>query len=151
MSSPKFDYSNKIQLPTYQAASVGILVLLIAGILKLLVITKAMETPDPILFWVIGGAGVLFFAMMNSVVSLAATDMNKYWFYSTASYVALAVSCALMAFVFSGVAINDAGSFRWIFTVLTFGYLFFLSLMRFLRKIVQMAQAEDKRWEDRVK
>ncbi len=151
MSSQKFDYFNKIQTAPYQAASVGILVLLIAGILKLLTITHVMESPDPILFWVIGGAGVLFFALMNSVVSLGATDMNKYWFYSTASYVALAASCALMAFIFSGVAINDAGSFRWIFTVLTFGYLLILSLMRFLRKIVQVAQAEDKKWEERVK
>lgn len=151
MSLQKFDYFNKIQTGPYQAASVGILVLLIAGILKLLTITHAMESPDPILFWVIGGAGVLFFALMNSVVSLGATDMNKYWFYSTASYVALAASCALMAFVFSGVAINDAGSFRWIFTVLTFGYLLILSLMRFLRKIVQVAQAEDKKWEERIK
>ena len=151
MSLQKFDYFNKIQTGPYQAASVGILVLLIAGILKLLTITHVMESPDPILFWVIGGAGVLFFALMNSVVSLGATDMNKYWFYSTASYVALAASCALMAFVFSGVAINDAGSFRWIFTVLTFGYLLILSLMRFLRKIVQVAQAEDKKWEERTK
>ena len=110
-----------------------------------------MESPDPILFWVISGAGVLFFALMNSVVSLGATDMNKYWFYSTASYVVLAVSCALMAFIFSGISIDDAGSFRWIFTVLTFGYLLFLSLMRFLRKIVQVAQDEDKKWEERVK
>lgn len=151
MSSPKFDYFNKIQTPPYQAASVGILVLVIAGILKLLTITHAMESPDPILFWVISGAGVLFFALMNSVVSLGATDMNKYWFYSTASYVVLAVSCALMAFIFSGISIDDAGSFRWIFTVLTFGYLLFLSLMRFLRKIVQVAQDEDKKWEERVK
>ncbi len=146
-----FDFFEKIQTPPVQAACVGALVIVIASILKLLIVTHTMESVDPIIFWVIGGAGVLYFALMNSVVSLAATDMNRYWLFSTLSYAALAVSCAVMAFAFSGLSIDAAGSFRWIFVVLTFGYLLFLSIMRFLRKIVQVAQKEDGKWQERMK
>lgn len=149
MSQSNSDLFSRMKTPPFQAACVGVLILVCAGILKILILTHAMTDVNPILFWVIGGAGILFYSLMNSVISLAAGDMNRYWIFSTLSYVALAVSCAVMAYTFSGVAIDDAGSFRWIFTVLTFGYLLFLSLMRFLRKIVQVAQKEDDRWQDR--
>jgi hypothetical protein len=47
--------------------------------------------------------------------------------------------------------ISEAASFKWIFMVVTFGYLLFLSLMRFMRKVVFLAQQEDNRWMNRRK
>jgi hypothetical protein len=106
---------------------------------------------DNRVFWVIGGATTLFFGLFNSVISLGATDMNVYWFRSTASYVVLMVLSGCLAYFFSGMTMNEAGSFKWIFMVLTFGYLLFLSIMRFMRKIVQIAQQEDDKWVGRAK
>ena len=151
MSLINFDFFEKIKTPPVQAICIGALIIVLAGVLKLLTATHTIDAADPILFWVISGAGMLLFALLNSVVSLAVKDMNRYWIFSIPSYVALAVTSGVMAFIFSGVAIDDAGSFRWIFTVLTFGYLLFLSLMRGLRKIVQIAQKEDDKWQDRMK
>lgn len=106
---------------------------------------------DNRVFWVIGGATTLFFGLFNSVISLGAADMNVYWFRSTVCYVVLMVSSGCLAYLFSGMTMTEAGSFKWIFMVLTFGYLLFLSIMRFMRKIVQIAQQEDDKWVGRAK
>jgi hypothetical protein len=102
-------------------------------------------------FWVIGGASTLFFGLFNSIISLGASDMNVYWFRSTSSYTVLMVASGCLAFLFSGLKMEEAGSFKFIYMVLTFGYLLFLSIMRFMRKIVQLAQIEDEKWVDRAK
>ena len=57
----------------------------------------------------------------------------------------------VLAYIFSSMTITEAGSFKWIFMVLTFGYLLFLSVMRFMRKIVEIAQKEDDKWMSRRK
>jgi hypothetical protein len=102
-------------------------------------------------FWIIAGTAILSFALFNSILSLTSKDMNKYWVYSTASYAVLMVACGGLAYVFSTMTMAQAGSFRWIFIVLTFGYLLFLSMMRFMRKIVSIAQKEDDNWVKRMK
>ena len=102
-------------------------------------------------FWIIAGTAILAFALFNSILSLSTKDMNKYWVQSTASYAVLMVACGCLAYLFSSMTIKQAGSFRWIFMVLTFGYLLFLSMMRFMRKIVQIAQKEDDSWQRRTK
>jgi hypothetical protein len=102
-------------------------------------------------FWIIAGASILLFAMFNSVLSLSTKDMNQYWTRSIPTYAALMVLCAVLAYLFSAMTMHEAGTFRWIFMVLTFGYLLFLSMMRFMRKIVDMAQQEDDTWTKRMK
>lgn len=69
--------------------------------------------------------------------------MDRYWTRSILGYIALAGIGALLAWGFSSLSINDAGSYRWIYIVLTFGYLFFLSMIGFMRKIVDFAQREE--------
>ena len=102
-------------------------------------------------FWIIAGTSILLFAMFNSVLSLSTTDMNLYWTRSIPTYAALMVLSATLAYLFSDMTIHEAGTFRWIFMVLTFGYLLFLSMMRFMRKIVHLAQKEDNNWMKRMK
>ncbi len=101
-------------------------------------------------FWMMAGTVILFYALFSSVLSLSTTDMNKYWTRSTVVYVALVLMCSGLAYLFSAQTISEAGSFRWIFMVLTFGYLLFLSLVRFMRKIVHIAQQEDDKWTQRT-
>ena len=106
----------------------------------------------PLAYWMIAGTGLLFFAMFNSVISLAIqTNMNQYWSRSTGTYAVLMLLGGGLAYLFSSLTIGEAGTFRWIFMVLTFGYLLFLSIMRFIRKIVIIAQEEDNKWMNRMK
>lgn len=93
--------------------------------------------------WMTSAAFMLFFAMFNSVYSLSAKNMSKYWGRSIYSFMGLAVVSGLTAYLFSALSINEAGSYRWIYIVLTIGYLVFLCIVTFMRKIVEFAQKEE--------
>lgn len=93
--------------------------------------------------WIIAASFVLFFAMGNSVMSIAVANLEKYWTRSILSFVGLVLLSSLSAYLFSSLSINDAGSFRWVFMVVTFGYLVFISAATFLKKVVEFAQKEE--------
>ena len=50
-----------------------------------------------------------------------------------------------MSWAFSGLTIDEAGSFRWLYVVFTMGYIILLAIVRSMRRIVAMAQKQDKR------
>jgi len=55
----------------------------------------------------------------------------------------LAIVLSALSYLASSVAFNDAGTIRWIFYVLTFVYLVFLSILNFMKKIVSFAEREE--------
>ena len=95
--------------------------------------------------WVVLCSMILFFALVNSILSFAAEDGNKYWLHSIISFSLLLVLGGLIAWAMSGVSIHDAGSVKWLYMVLTFGYLVFLSIVNLIKLLVNLAQKQDKR------
>ena len=93
--------------------------------------------------WVIAASFILFFAILNALSSLMTDNMDRYWTRSMLSYVAVAGLGGLLAWAFSSLGINEAGSFRWLYIVLTLGYLIFLSIVGAVRKIMEFAQREE--------
>lgn len=150
MKLDQTSFMDKTQNPIIQAVVVIIGVLVMMLIAKLIILTGSSVMGNRV-FWIIAGTAILFFALFNSIISLSVSDMNKYWTRSTLCYTGLMLSSGFFAYVFSSMTIGEAGTFRWIFMVLTFGYLLFLSVMRFMRKIVQIAQTEDDKWMGRMK
>ena len=128
--------------PIYQALLCfgAVIVVILGGKLVNLIGIMAVSNRFP---WMTAAAFMLFFAMFNSVFSLSAKNMAKYWGRSIYSFLGLAVVSGLVAYLFSSLSINEAGSYRWIYFVLTFGYLVFLSMVTFMRKIVEFAQREE--------
>lgn len=150
MKNNQTSFFDKLYNPIVQAVVVFGLSLLVMVVLLILKNTDTSDIDNRI-YWVVAGASILFYALFNSVISLAVADMNQYWLRSTASYAVLMVVCGALAYLFSSLTMTEAGSFKWIFMVLTFGYLLFLSIMRFMRKVVQIAQSEDDKWMGRLK
>ena len=93
--------------------------------------------------WTIAASMLLFFAAGNAIMSLMAGNMDRYWSRSILSFMGLALTAGLMAYLFSSLTISEAGSYRWIYIVLTIGYLVFLSMITFMRKIIEFAQREE--------
>jgi len=122
-------------------------IVLVAGILVTLgskvVDSTGILTVGERFPWLSAASFLLFFALFNSIFSLSAKDLNKYWTRSMLAFAGLAIISGLCAWGFSGMHINEAGSYRWIFVVLTFGYLVFLSMMGFMKRIVEFAEQED--------
>ncbi len=103
-------------------------------------------------YWTLGGTFVMFFAVANSVTSLNVKgDLSHYWQRSTAAFTFLALGLGALAWLYSGLSPREAGSILFILVVLTFGYLLLLSVMRLFRKIVNIAQREDNRWQQRAR
>ncbi len=95
--------------------------------------------------WLVACSMTFFFAIGNSVLSLAADDQNTYWWQSILTYVLLVVLGGSSAYLFSGVSIDDAGSYRWLYVVFTFGHILFLTIVRTMKRIVKIAQKQDSR------
>jgi len=95
--------------------------------------------------WTIAAAFTLLFGVANSVLSLGASDLNKYWSNSIMSYMGVLILGGVLAWLFSGQNVYEAKSFRWIYIVFTFGYLLFLCVIRAMRKIVKIALKQDAR------
>ncbi len=134
--------TEKMNNPIIQAGIVLGAAIVISIIAKLIKMVSEGIVPD--LFpWMTAASFLLFFSVFNSVLSLSAKNMNTYWGRSIYCFMGLAALTGLMAYLFSSVSISNAGSFRWIFIVVTIGYLVFLSIMTFMRKIVEFAQKEE--------
>lgn len=86
-----------------------------------------------------------FFAIGNSVLSLSADDQNTYWWQSILSYVIIVVIGGTIAYLFSGVSMDEVGSYKWLYVVFTFGHILFLTIVRSMRRIVTLAKKQDKR------
>lgn len=95
--------------------------------------------------WVIFTSFILFYALINCILSIATKERNLYWLHSIISYVALGIIGGSTAWFISGLTMDEAGSYRWILIVFTFGYVLLLSIVRAMWKIVQIAQKQDKR------
>lgn len=131
----------KLQNPVLQAVVV-LAAVFVVNIGTIFARTAGMEIEQRFP-WTIAAAFVLFFSVGNALISILASDTEKYWSRSILSFVGLAVLAGLMAYLFSSLSINEAGSYRWIYIVLTIGYLVFLSIIGFMKKIVEFAQREE--------
>ena len=128
--------------PILQASVIFGAVLVINLLSKLIKLTGLLDFSERFP-WMIAAAFMLFYAMFNSVFSLSAKNMMQYWGRSIYSFMGLAAASGLTAYLFSSLSINEAGSFRWIYIVLTVGYLVFLCMMTFIKNVVEYAQKEE--------
>ncbi|MDX1479407.1 MAG: hypothetical protein R3301_16950 [Saprospiraceae bacterium] len=130
--------------PVYQAIAVLGVSLVFVLVDKLGGVTGIWET-EPRSTWIIMTAFVLFFALFNSVLSLRTKNMNKYWSRSIMCFVGLIAVSVLASTILSGVSMDEAGTFRWLFVVLTIGYLVFLVIVRLMKRIVDIAIRQDEK------
>ena len=136
------NFFDKLDRPPIQALAVFAAAFLIMGIGWGLV-AMGIFNLDRLFAWSIGSALMLFFAMANSLLSLRAPSFVKYWGASIYSYLALAFGTIMAAWGFSGIPLREAGSYRWIYIVVTVGFIVFLSMVNFMKIIVRYAEKEE--------
>ncbi len=129
--------------PLKQAAGIAFSLMLILTLIKLFQYTS--DDPNVGVYWEIGCASLLLFALMNSVLSLAYEDQNFYWLYSIMGFAGLLVFAGTVSTLYSGMSIDEAGAYRWMFLMFTMSYLILLAIVRTMRKIMIIAQREDSR------
>lgn len=140
-----FSISNldqKISEPAVQAVAIvlGALVLMLCG--WFLTVT-GIYAAEPLYPWSIAAAFSLLFALLNSLMSIRASSFARYWGRSMYSYLGSGFAMGLLAWAFSGIPLREAGTYRMIYIAVTFGFLVFLSIVNFIKKIVRFAEREE--------
>ncbi|MFK8161632.1 MAG: hypothetical protein AB8H12_04135 [Lewinella sp.] len=128
--------------PLYQAAG-SLVAVFITILLGAIVSSGTDDLVSNRWPWLCAASFLLFFALFNAIMSATSKNLMKYWGRSIYSFAGLAVGSGLLAWGFSGLSIGQAGSYKWIFFVVTFGYLVFLSMIAFMKQIVEFAQKEE--------
>ena len=114
-----------------------------AVILANLVALTGLVSVSPTFSWLASASFLLIFSVFNAVGSVFSNNRGRYWSRSIYSFAGLALVSGLMAWALSSRSISEAGSYRWIFIVLTVGYLVFVSIMNLAKIIVDFAQREE--------
>jgi peptidoglycan/LPS O-acetylase OafA/YrhL len=102
--------------------------------------TLAVRPEKP---WVFACTFLIFFIVFNVVFSLNAENTEKYWVQSMISFVINLLGLGGLAYLVSGLSITEAGSFKWLFTVITISYIIFMGIVRTLKSIVEYAEKEE--------
>jgi len=137
-------FFNDRNAPLYQAGFL-ILVILVGNVLAYIIEATGVKTFDDLFPWVISGAILLAFTLMNTLIGLNTdSKMNVYYGKSLIGFIGLALFASVLAKTFSSYSLGEAGSMWWIFIVITIGYLIFLGMMMFMKTIVTFAQKEDE-------
>jgi hypothetical protein len=127
--------------PLYQAAG-SLVAVFIAILLGALVSSGTEGVVSNRWPWLCAASFLLLFSLFNAIMSATSDNLMKYWGRSIYSFAGLAVGSGLLAWAFSGLSIGEAGSYKWIYFVVTLGYLVFLSMVAFMKQIVEFAQKE---------
>jgi len=86
--------------------------------------------------------GVIFFTVMNTVLSLAHTSYSKYTLPSYGYYLVMTAILLLSAKFLSGISIWDLWEYRMMLVSITLFYLVVSSFVRIIRFILEFAQSD---------
>ena len=136
--------------PYYQLLFVLALTIIMMGLSYFMPKVQYSSTAS-IMPWVVVCGMILFFAILNSIMSFSASKDSNYWMQSMISFGTLLVLSGVLAWLVSGVSIYEAGSVRKVFLVLTFGYLVFMSIVNLIKFLLDLSKKSDERFLDKHK
>ena len=130
--------------PLHQAAVILVMIILLTGI-------DLLFPHDDSLFdissgpWIVSTAMILLFIVVNTVVALRIENILPYWSFSLLFYFGLLAVAYGWCYLLTGKHIDEVGSFRWIWMVLTMVYFVFFIITRTMKRIVDLAIRQDKK------
>jgi len=130
--------------PFYQCGLAISITFIIAVIVKLLINLNTFEDPG-VIYWEFAFSILLCYMLLNSIFSLLSEERVIYFRDSIFAFMLTALICGVIAYFFSGLSFDEAGSFRWLYILFTFVYLVFLTIVNLMRKVMDYAQRQDGR------
>lgn len=95
--------------------------------------------------WIVTTAMILCFVILNTVVALRVEPIIPYWRNSVFCFVGLLLFGYGWSFLLTGKHIDEVGSFRWLWMVLTLVYMVFFAIARSMKRIVDFALRQDEK------
>lgn len=137
MDNQNVSFFSKYRSPYLQAA-VGL------GAMFIFMLLGKIAGMDFTFPWTTAGAVLLMFSVFNSINSFTTDSMLTYYRDSIFSFMGLVALGSGLAYLFSSVSINEAGTFRWIYFMITLSYFGFIGIVSFIRFILGVLETEQK-------
>ena len=93
--------------------------------------------------WIVSTALLLCFVFLNTVFLFRIKQVTAYWVRSMISYVALLALTYGWCYFLSEHHIDEVGTFRWLWLVLTLVYIIFFAIAYTIRGIIAIADREE--------
>lgn len=136
---------NKWTNPVIQAL-IALLIMAIANGLVEVLIQGGMSFETRV-SWTLNLAFLFLYAMYNVILGLMHSPKAGYWYTSILCFIGLAFLSGAFAHWISGLAIDEAGSYRWLYFVFFIVYLLIMVIILAIKKIVNLAEQEDRRFD----
>jgi hypothetical protein len=127
--------------PFYQAG-ISFILILIFDVVSVS-ITKDPIAKLPPQIWTNCIAMVLFYIVVNCLMSLRSATTPKYVRDSIFAFLVLSIAGILLSQFMSKKTMDESGSFRWLFIVLGVGYMIFLGIINTMKFVVNWAKTQD--------
>ena len=130
--------------PLHQAGLIAVLMVILTGV-------DALMPHDDLFFkanagpWIVSTAMILLYIIINTVVALRIQNILPYWSWSIVLFLLLLAFAYGWCYLLTGKHIDEVGSFRWLWMVLTMVYFVFFTITRSMKRIVDMAIKQDKK------
>jgi cytochrome bd-type quinol oxidase subunit 2 len=122
-----------------------ITILLMIAVMLILSLSSDQELESNKLFyWEIVLVFALAFALFSCVYSLNASNRTVYFISSILSYLSILVIGILLASYYSGLSIDKAGSFEWLFKLFSFCYLLLISVFNLMSTVMALIKKQDE-------
>jgi len=131
--------------PVFQALLALLIMAVANGLVKILILGGiSFETR---VAWTLNIAFLFLFSMYNVILGLMHSPKTIYWWMSIVCFIGLAMLSGVFAHWISGLAIDEAGSYRWLYFVFFIVYLLIMVIILAIKKIVNMAEQDDRRFD----
>lgn len=134
------DYMQKLSNPFVQVAGVIALYLIVNLIFHMVGSEHRMP-------WTLAIAFQLLYILYTVIIGLMNKAGRTYWTYSIIGYAIIMVLNGFLASWLSGVPMDEAGTYRWIYIILVPIFLLFIGITSLIRRIVAMAEKDDREFE----
>lgn len=135
---------HRITNPFFQAGLIGGLIILLSLIDLMLPHSNTLLSPEAGT-WVVATAMMLCYVILNTIIALRIEHVISYWSRSVILFIGLLVFSYIWCWLLSGRHIDDVGTFRWLWFVLTLTYMVFFGIARSMKRIVDLAIRQDKK------
>ncbi len=135
--------ADRLKNPFLQLACVFILFLLANAVSKL------FDTEDRFP-WTLAVAFTLLYILYNVIIGLLTARHKYYWVFSIISFFIMMFAGGWIAQKISGLEMDDAGTYRFLYGIFFPIYLLFIAIVTTMKKIVKLAEQDDHRF-DKIK
>ncbi len=130
--------------PLHQAALVACMILVFSLVDLILPTTNNLleANAGP---WIVSTAMVLCFIILNTIVALRIEHVVTYWSKSVMYFLGLLALSYGWCFLLTGKHIDEVGSFRWLWFVLTLVHMIFFAIAVSMKRIINIANQQDEK------